>query len=200
MDTPYRFLFISILFGTMICFDSFTPLKNSIHTADEFSTKLPDSNLRWYRLGYHNQDIIDTKTTEFDSDFAEDMSRQLPEWYIENQLLQEQEIKEFILQEENIITPLHISNVSDEEEKKSGFYLPGLFEVFPELKLKWPIWSKNNSGDMMNCEVDEDCQFPQACCQHPFLLGDKFCCTGLGQRVMVPAYQGQEVLEKGHSK
>ena len=165
------YLFLSIFFGNMICFEGF-------------------------KLGYHNQDIIDTKTTEFDSEFAEDMSRQLPEWYTEPQLLQEQELKVFILQKEDTTTPLHISNVGDEEQKKSGFYLPHLFEVFPELKLKWPIWSKNKSGGMINCEVDEDCQFPQACCDNPFFIGEKFCCTGLGQRVMVPAYQGQEVLEK----
>ena len=45
----------------------------------------------------------------------------------------------------------------------------------------------------MECEVDSDCQFPQACCPHPIIPGDKFCCTGWTQRVMVPAYALQQL-------
>jgi len=77
-----------------------------------------------------------------------------------------------------------------EEEKSTGFYLPGFFEVFPELQLKWPNWAKRK-GEAIECERDEDCQFPQACCPHPIVPGDKFCCTGWTQRIMVPAYARQ---------
>lgn len=78
----------------------------------------------------------------------------------------------------------------DDEEKTTGFYLPGFFEVFPELQLKWPNWAKKR-GEAIECEKDEDCQFPQACCPHPIIPGDKFCCTGWTQRIMVPAYAKQ---------
>lgn len=80
----------------------------------------------------------------------------------------------------------------NEEKESTGFYMPGFFEVFPELKLKWPTWAKRN-GKAIQCETDADCQFPQACCAHPIIPGDKFCCTGWGKRIMVPAYQTQEI-------
>jgi len=82
--------------------------------------------------------------------------------------------------------------LDEELESSTGFYLPGLFDVFPELKLKWPNWSKRN-GKAITCETDSDCQFPQTCCAHPIIPGDKFCCTGWGRRAMVPAYQTQEI-------
>lgn len=80
----------------------------------------------------------------------------------------------------------------EDEEKQTGFYLPGIFEVFPELKLKWPTWSKRRDGSAIDCETDKDCPFPQACCAHPIIPGQKFCCTGWGRRIMVPAYAYQE--------
>lgn len=79
----------------------------------------------------------------------------------------------------------------EEEEKQTGFKLPGFFEVFPELKLNWPTWSRKKDGSAIPCYTDSDCPFPQACCDHPIIPGDKFCCTGWGQRVMVPAYARQ---------
>ena len=79
----------------------------------------------------------------------------------------------------------------EEEEETTGFSLPGFFEVFPELKLQWPTWAKKRDGSAVECEVDSDCAFPQACCPHPIIPGDKFCCTGWTQRIMVPAYQRQ---------
>lgn len=80
----------------------------------------------------------------------------------------------------------------EDEEKDTGFNLPGFFEVFPELRLKWPNWSKNKDGKVKKCVVDTDCPFPQACCPHPILPGDKFCCTGFGQRLLIPKYVVQE--------
>lgn len=81
-----------------------------------------------------------------------------------------------------------------EEEKETGLSFPGFFEVFPELKVfKWPIWAKRKNGSVIQCETDQDCQFPQACCPHPILPGDKFCCTGFGRRAMVPAYQTRAI-------
>jgi hypothetical protein len=81
----------------------------------------------------------------------------------------------------------------NKDEEEEVFMLPGFFEVFPELKLKWPIWSKRNGG-LQKCETDRDCPVPQACCPHPLLPGDKFCCTGFGRRVMEPAYAPQEAV------
>lgn len=86
---------------------------------------------------------------------------------------------------------------SDGEEEKE-WMLPGLLEVFPELNmLKWPIWSKNKNGRVTRCETDSDCPFPQACCPHPILPGDKFCCTGFGSRIMEPAYAPQQISSRG---
>ena len=81
----------------------------------------------------------------------------------------------------------------EDEEKQTGFSLPGFFEVFPELQLKWPKWGLKKDGSSIDCERDEDCPFPQACCPHPIIPGQKFCCTGWGQRIMVPAYARQEI-------
>lgn len=81
----------------------------------------------------------------------------------------------------------------DEEEKQTGIRLPGFFEVFPELQFKWPTWARRKDGSAIECESDADCPFPQACCPHPIVPGDQFCCTGWGQRVMVPAYAKQHI-------
>jgi hypothetical protein len=78
-----------------------------------------------------------------------------------------------------------------EEEEQTGFYLPGLLEVFPELNFKWPKWSRRQDGTAVECEADQDCPFPQACCPHPIVPGVSFCCTGWGQRVMIPQYAFQ---------
>lgn len=61
---------------------------------------------------------------------------------------------------------------------KNKINFPGFFELFPELDIiKWPEWFKKN-GKRIKCEKDEDCMFPQACCHHPIVPGDKFCCLG----------------------
>ncbi len=202
--------------------------------------------------------LIATSNSKFDSDFAESISKPLPEWYKEQQKQQAviqkeiednririmnefrakyeinekskiEEIKkkwEMIDQtnkrrklrsksntlqsiwnkvsgnkgndnsnEDNnsIMTQQEWEQFLEEEENSTGFYLPGFFEVFPELKLKWPKWAKRRDGSAISCETDQDCQFPQACCPHPIIPGDKFCCTGFGLRIMVPAYQRREI-------
>lgn len=81
---------------------------------------------------------------------------------------------------------------ADEEEKE--FMLPGFFDVFPELRIQWPKWSKNRNGGLTRCESDRDCPVPQACCPHPIIPGEKFCCTGFGRRILEPAYAPQEAL------
>lgn len=192
------------------------------------------------------------KASSFDMDFAEAMSKPLPEWFLEEKKRKEDLMKEVMKNRERILDEfrakyeitaeekekdrkqkdaqlaarrkalaakknkggflakaLGISTKSDEvveedettrdkwekfwaeEEETTGFNLPGFFEVFPELKLMWPTWAKRRDGSAIECEVDSDCQFPQACCPHPIIPGDKFCCTGWTQRIMVPAYQRQ---------
>ena len=91
-------------------------------------------------------------------------------------------------------------NFSTQEEKDTGFYLPGFFEVFPELKLKWPKWARRKDGSTVECETDRDCRFPQACCFHPIVPGKKFCCTGWTQRIMIPAYVGNEILADDNAR
>lgn len=160
----YRFILLSILFGIVNCFETCK--------------------------------LVYIKSVYFDIDFAEDMCRQLPKEYFEEQIIRARENEEIKIKYDLILKDKKTNPVKLDKTwlQKARDNLPGFFEVFPELKLKWPIWSKNKSGGMIKCEVDEDCQFPQACCQNPFLPGEKFCCTGLGQRVMVPAYQGQELV------
>lgn len=86
------------------------------------------------------------------------------------------------------------AGIDDEEETDpDDFYLPGFFEVFPELKLKWPDWTRAKNGQPLKCKKDSDCLFPQACCQHPIFPGESFCCTGWGRRAMVPQYCPQEI-------
>mmetsp|Transcript_7422 Transcript_7422/g.6656 ORF Transcript_7422/g.6656 Transcript_7422/m.6656 type:complete len:233 (-) Transcript_7422:547-1245(-) len=178
----------------------------------------------------------------FDADFAESVSKPLPEWFIEQEIARKKlqdEIDEkkrlaveefkakymitdkstfkrrnkntksksksfwsvFINSKESVLDNEEVNNeelttkekwdnLAEEEKETTGFYLPGLFEVFPELKFKWPLWAKKN-GKTIKCTRDEDCQFPQTCCAHPIIPGDRFCCTGWGQRVMVPAYAPQ---------
>lgn len=187
------------------------------------------------------------ESNNFDSDFADMMSKPLPEWFKEQKEEQDRQMRELEKNKERIIKefkqkyevvdeeqktreydarrqqrtkskPLWLSEVFgstskveldennekttrqkwkeflNEEEKETGLTFPGFFEVFPELKVfKWPIWAKTKKGGVIKCEVDSDCVFPQACCPHPILPGDKFCCTGFGRRAMVPAYQTRQI-------
>lgn len=117
----------------------------------------------------------------FDKDFAESMSKPLPS-YVK---------KENSTQLLNIYknTNSFKYNVSKNEE----IVLPGFFEVFPMLDWKWPLWTMKN-GKRIQCKTDDDCKFPQSCCHHPIIPGDKFCCSGgYKQRVMKPAYITQEL-------
>eukprot|EP01031_Cornospumella_fuschlensis_P039532 gene39532-48129_t len=89
---------------------------------------------------------------------------------------------------QSVMTKENWEKFWEDEEKQTGFYLPGLFEVFPELQFKWPVWARRKDGSAVECESDEDCPVPQACCSHPIIPGQNFCCTGWTQRVMVPEY------------
>ena len=212
---------------------------------------------------HYNNHILLSSSSSFDSDFAEAISKPLPEWYKQEKQQQEQLQKDIESNRERVVrdfkakydideqtkieeinkkwalieakrnriksskkknsssnTPWYkkvFSNNDDnnndktndnddneededewksfweDEQKSTGFYLPGFSEVFPELKLKWPKWARRKDGQALKCEKDEDCQFPQACCPHPIIPGDKFCCTGWGQRIMSPSYQGREI-------
>ena len=66
--------------------------------------------------------------------------------------------------------------------------LPGILEVFPELRLPWPKWLKNKNGERKSCKTDSDCPFPLACCYHPILPYEQYCCSGWNKRIMVPQY------------
>ena len=88
------------------------------------------------------------------------------------------------------MVPLNIGNGEPEMEKNStSVVLPGFYEVFPEMKFKWPKWLKDKNGKRKPCKTDNDCPFPTTCCSHPILFGeDKFCCSGWGRRELVPSY------------
>lgn len=87
-----------------------------------------------------------------------------------------------------------------DDDKEPDFYLPGFFEVFPELKLKWPNFSRSKNGKRVACKVDSDCPFPQACCLHPILPGERFCCSGWGKRALVPQYCPQEIVSNQNNR
>jgi hypothetical protein len=82
--------------------------------------------------------------------------------------------------------------LAEEEEKLVN--LPNFFDLFPELQFKWPKWATRRDGSMMECDTDKDCPVPLTCCTHPIVPGPKFCCSGWGQRMMVPAYVREEIL------
>ena len=187
------------------------------------------------------------ESNDFDSDFADSMSKPLPKWFQEQKEEQDKHIKEIERNRERIMQefkqkyeivdeqqktkeyeakmanrlnqkPSWLSSIFQkptqveldennekttkqkwkeflmEEQQNTGLVFPNLLDLFPELKMfKWPIWAKTRSGNIIQCETDSDCQFPQACCPHPILPGDKFCCTGFGRRAMVPAYQTRTI-------
>ena len=84
-------------------------------------------------------------------------------------------------------------NVSLNVWEHNKIILPGFFEIFPMLDWKWPVWTMKN-GKRIECKRDDDCKFPQSCCNHPIIPGNKFCCTGgYKQRAMKPAYITQEI-------
>jgi hypothetical protein len=68
--------------------------------------------------------------------------------------------------------------------------LPGILDVFPELRLPWTKWIVDKNGNRKECIVDSDCPFPYACCHHPILPGTKYCCSGWNKRKLIPKYIG----------
>lgn len=88
--------------------------------------------------------------------------------------------------------PPRMDNVSSQ----SSLTFPGFFEVFPEMKFKWPKWLKDKNGRRKPCKTDNECPFPTTCCSHPILYGeDKFCCSGWGRRLMVPNYANNYIKD-----
>lgn len=118
-----------------------------------------------------------TRFFSFDSDFADAISKPT----IQNI----QNIQNNTLYEEK--------KVRNKVQKKT-ILLPGFFETFPELRMKWPKWSRDKKGNTIPCATDTDCPFPQTCCDHPIIPRDrKFCCSGWGHRQMIPAYVHQQI-------
>ena len=194
----FAFVFLVQIISFRINFNSFLVSKQPVY---DFVNKLPREDVMILNSG-------------FDESFADAMSKPLPEWYIDERKKLEEYQKELENtrnnREREFSEKYDNTNVnSDDTSKKSistedmesankeqegnKFSLPGFFEVFPELKLKWPKWARKRDGGQIECKTDKDCRFPQACCPHPLFPGQKFCCTGYGQRIMEPAYVGQEI-------
>jgi len=51
----------------------------------------------------------------------------------------------------------------------------------------YPRWIKRKNGSLIECKTDEDCLFPTACCNHPFIPFE-YCCNGWNRREMKYAY------------
>lgn len=70
------------------------------------------------------------------------------------------------------------NKINPEPQTPKHFYLPGFFEVFPELNIFVVFFRKENENA---CKTDADCEFPQACCDNPISPNNKFCCNGFAQ-------------------
>jgi hypothetical protein len=67
------------------------------------------------------------------------------------------------------------------------------------LQSLWPKWIQKN-GIRKQCITDSDCKFPSACCNHPIIPGNKYCCTGgYKKRELVKAYIYQPVYSNNYS-
>lgn len=90
----------------------------------------------------------------------------------------------FLLNEAFVVPKTQINfrcEVNDNNIKTPKyFYLPGFFEVFPELNVFVLFFRKKNENA---CKTDADCEFPQACCDNPISPDDKFCCNGYAQSI-----------------
>jgi hypothetical protein len=75
-------------------------------------------------------------------------------------------------------------NEYNNQNKNSSFYLPGFFEVFPELKIDF----KNYEFKFKKCKKNDDCEKPEMCCDNPLKKNDKFCCSGAYVGKRVPEY------------
>jgi hypothetical protein len=58
----------------------------------------------------------------------------------------------------------------------------------------YPRWIKSR-GNLINCKTDNDCPFPTACCNHPFMLVE-YCCNGWNKRKLEYAYNYQTIQER----
>lgn len=162
---------------------------------------------------YHNFNIYKKNyliNDNFDKEFAETISKPLPKkiqmeginntnistpFCIENSETNISNLyifdPEVYTLNDNLYKTKLLDNYNITKIKKKNKIIPNIFDIFPELNLLWPNWSfKNNKR--IQCKIDEDCKFPQACCHHPIIPGNKFCCTGgYKQRVMKLGYIGQ---------
>jgi len=116
--------------------------------------------------------------SKFDKEFAESISKPFVKEKIQSQNQRQLETN---------ITVFRIPEKRKIEKKETKIIIPGFFDVFPELQLKWPEWIKKN-GQRIECKIDKDCKFPEACCHHPIIPGNKFCCRGYKKRTLEPAY------------
>ena len=131
----------------------------------------------------HNNNLNNLKLySKFDEDFAESISKP----FVKEKNQSENQIQNKRQLESNI-TVFRIPEKRKIEKKETKIIIPGFFDVFPELQLKWPEWTKKN-GQRIECKIDKDCKFPQACCHHPIIPGNKYCCTGYKKRTLEPAY------------
>ena len=90
--------------------------------------------------------------------------------------------------ETNIDKHIIIKHQSEHNVKNnpqnSTFYLPGIFEIFPELRINL----KKNNFKFKKCKKDTDCDNPEVCCDNPLKKNDKFCCSGSFVGKHAPAY------------
>lgn len=123
----------------------------------------------------HNNKVVNKTVSLFDREFAESMSKPLPSMILPAPLS----------------LPLPLPTPNPPQNSSLPFFtfsIPGFFEIFPELELKWPKWTMKHNK-RIECESDADCKFPQACCHHPILPGKKYCCTGgYKVRALKPAF------------
>ena len=63
-----------------------------------------------------------------------------------------------------------------------------IVEIMMHVHLPWPKYRFDKNGFKIKCKRDEDCPFPERCCEDPIFPADNFCCTNYGTRKLIPAY------------
>lgn len=111
--------------------------------------------------------------------------KEVEEYILNKPTITEKEYKQLLKKEHNIMKQLLQRKDNNNDKKKP---LQELIDLFPEVKSLIPKYAKKEDGGLVLCTSDEDCPFPLTCCPGFRQTGERFCCSGWGERVMTPAY------------
>lgn len=111
-------------------------------------------------------------------------------------MLLTKEVKAFEKQvlEKEMITEKELLRLAEKEAQYFGTKskdspIKELLNLFPEIKSMVPKFTRRRDGSLISCQADDDCPQPLTCCPGFLSNGERFCCSGWGERVLVPSYQ-----------